>query len=75
LRFRAYLKNKSLWDKAYEDALLQRLAAEVEEAVAKAESVPPPAVEEIFAHTFKVMPPRLEMQLAETKPAAKEVPS
>jgi pyruvate dehydrogenase E1 component alpha subunit len=75
LRFQAYLKNKSLWDKAYEEALLQRLAAEVEEAVAKAESVPPPAVEEIFAHTFKVMPPRLEMQLAETKPTAKEVPS
>jgi len=72
LRFQAYLKNKSLWDKAYEDALLQRLAAEVEEAVAKGESFPSPAVEEIFAHTFKVMPPRLEEQLAETKAPAKE---
>ena len=72
LRFRAYLKAKGLWDQSYENDLLDRTAKEVEEAVAKAESVPPPAAEEIFAHTFKDMPPQLREQLAELKKTPQE---
>jgi hypothetical protein len=40
--------------------------------VAKAESVPPPTVEDIFAHTFKDLPPQLREQLAELKKSQRE---
>ena len=39
----------------------------MEAAVAEAESRPPASTEDIFAWTFKDMPPRLADQLAEVK--------
>jgi pyruvate dehydrogenase E1 component alpha subunit len=66
-RFRAYLKGKGLWDEAFERAATEKAAADVEAAVAEAEAKPPAAPEEIFAWTFKDMPPRIAGQLAELK--------
>jgi pyruvate dehydrogenase E1 component alpha subunit len=69
VRFQAYLKAKGLWDQSFENELLDRAAKEVEKAVAQAESLPPPTPEDIFAYTFKDMPPQLEEQLTELKPS------
>jgi pyruvate dehydrogenase E1 component alpha subunit len=66
-RFRAYLKGKGLWDEAAEKAVMEKSAADVEAAVAEAEARPAASAEDIFAWTFKDMPPRLAAQLAELK--------
>jgi pyruvate dehydrogenase E1 component alpha subunit len=72
LRFRAALKSKGLWNAELEKDLRERAAREVEEAVSKAESVPPPAVEDIFVHTFKEIPPQLQEQLDAVKGSPRE---
>ena len=66
-RFRAYLKGKGLWEEAAEKAVMEKSAADVEAAVAEAEARPAASAEDIFAWTFKDMPPRLAAQLAELK--------
>ncbi|MGB9005981.1 MAG: pyruvate dehydrogenase (acetyl-transferring) E1 component subunit alpha [Candidatus Aminicenantales bacterium] len=72
LRFQATLKVKGLWNAKFESDLQERAAREVEEAVSRAESVPPPAAEDIFVHTFKEMPPQLQEQLAALKGSPRE---
>jgi pyruvate dehydrogenase E1 component alpha subunit len=72
-RFRAYLRDKSLWDEAYESTVTEKTAAEVEAAVSEAEARPPASAEEVFGHTYKDLPPRLAAQLAELKPGPEEV--
>jgi pyruvate dehydrogenase E1 component alpha subunit len=67
VRFRAYLEGKGLWNEDSEKTVLEKAAADVEAAVAEAESRPSASVEDIFAWTFKDMPPRLAAQLAEIK--------
>jgi pyruvate dehydrogenase E1 component alpha subunit len=66
-RFQVYLKNKGTWDDAFERAVTEKASADVEAAVAEAEAKPAAAPEDIFAWTFKDMPPRLAGQLAELK--------
>jgi pyruvate dehydrogenase E1 component alpha subunit len=66
-RFRAYLKGKRLWDEAFDRAVTEKASADVEAAVAEAEARPAATPEDIFAWTFKDMPPRLAGQLAEMK--------
>lgn len=71
-RFRAYLQNKGLWDEDYEKAVQEKAADDVEKAVAKAESVPPPSPEDIFNFTYKQMTPQLNKQLEDLKELLKE---
>ncbi len=66
-RFQIYLRERKLWDDAFEKTVQDDVAAAVEKAVAEAESRPVASLEDIFAHTYKVMPPALEEQLAELK--------
>lgn len=68
-RFQAYLGSKGLWDPEFERAAAARAEAEVERAVAEAESRPPASPEDVFAYTFKDLPPALAEQLAELKAA------
>ena len=72
-RFRAYLRDKGLWDEAYESALAEKTGAAVEAAVAEAEARLPGPAEDSFAYTYKDMPPRLAAQLAELTAGPEEV--
>ncbi len=62
-RFRVYLTRKELWDDAKEKALTEELARFVEEEVKKAESYPPPSLDDVFNHTYASMPEDLQTQL------------
>jgi pyruvate dehydrogenase E1 component alpha subunit len=66
-RFQTYLASKGLWDPDFERSVVDQATAEVERAVAEAESFPTATPEDIFAFTFKDMPPALSEQLAELK--------
>jgi pyruvate dehydrogenase E1 component alpha subunit len=66
-RFQIYLRDKGWWDDAFETAAREAAAEAVEKAVAEAESRPIATPEDIFAYTYKVMPPILKEQLAELK--------
>jgi pyruvate dehydrogenase E1 component alpha subunit len=66
-RFRAYLEAKKIWDERFERDVQDRAAAEVDRAVAEAEEKPPGTLEDVFAFTYKALPPQLEAQLAELK--------
>ncbi|MBC7544937.1 MAG: thiamine pyrophosphate-dependent dehydrogenase E1 component subunit alpha [Candidatus Sericytochromatia bacterium] len=64
-RFRKYLETKNLWSAAKEEALVAEIKAEIEAAVQKAESTPPPAVETLFDDVYSQIPPHLQAQKAE----------
>ncbi|MDD5628728.1 MAG: pyruvate dehydrogenase (acetyl-transferring) E1 component subunit alpha [Elusimicrobia bacterium] len=70
LRLRRYLEAKGLWDQAAEEDLLRRGQAEVEEAAGKAKAAPPPAPDELFAYTYRSLPPYLERQREELRAAS-----
>jgi pyruvate dehydrogenase E1 component alpha subunit len=62
LRLRRYLEGRKLWDGAAEEDLVKRGQAEVEEAARKAKAVAPAPPEDMFAYTYRNMPPYLERQ-------------
>jgi len=66
-RFQGYLKDKGLWNENIEKAVQEETTANVEKAVAEAESVPPPPPEDVFNFTFKQLTPQLQEQLDEVK--------
>lgn len=72
LRFRIYLKSKGLWDESFEKAVQDKAEEDIETAVAKAESIPPPSLEDIFISTYKQMPPKLTEQLKDLTDLLKE---
>jgi len=72
VRFRLYLKAKALWDDGFEKAVQEKAVEEAEKAVGIAESVPPPAPEEIFNSTYKQRPPKLAGQLSDLDDFLKE---
>jgi pyruvate dehydrogenase E1 component alpha subunit len=73
-RFRAYLRNRGLWDETFEKEVQEKAAGEVEKAVAEAESRPPASIEDLFAFTYGSMTPGLKEQLGEATASAGEVP-
>ena len=62
LRLRRYLKGRGLWSESEEAALLAQGQAEVDEAVRQAEAAPPAPVEDMFAYTYRRLPPHLARQ-------------
>ena len=62
-RFRAYLERKGLWTAAWQGELEARATRMIDEAIAKAESAPPHAPEELFANMYAEMPDELKEQL------------
>ncbi len=71
-RFKTYLQTRGLWDNAFE-AQVQKDADEmINAAVEKAESAAPPGIEDLFAYTYKEMPPDLKEQLEELRNFLKE---
>jgi pyruvate dehydrogenase E1 component alpha subunit len=71
-RFRIYLKNKGSWDESFEKEVQAETVAIVEKAVEEAEKTPLPAIEDLFIHTYKIMPQHLKEQMEELKAFLKE---
>lgn len=71
-RFQSYLRAKGLSDEKTERDLAEEASASVETAVAAAESRPPASPDEVFLHTYKTIPPRLETQLSALKESIRE---
>jgi len=64
-RFRIYLREKGLWDEAFEAKIQKEAEDLINRAVAEAENTPPPRPEDVFIHTYKEMTPELNRQLTE----------
>ena len=62
-RFRTYLVGKGLWDDAREKTLQAELAQFVEDEVKKAESYPPPSLDEVYSYTYASISDNLRSQL------------
>jgi len=71
-RFRIYLKNKGLWDDAFENTVQEEAEKLVNKAIHEAEKTPPPGPEDIFLYTYETLTSDLEEQLAELKNFRKE---
>jgi len=63
-RFRAYLKKKKLWTKAYESKVMEKITKEVEEAVAKMEAYKSDP-HDMFKYVWQDMDDNLKEQMAE----------
>ncbi len=70
-RLRIYLRSRGLSDEASEKGVLDAATNAVEKAVAEAESRPPATVDDLFAYTYKNMPPALAEQRTGLKEALK----
>jgi len=62
-----YLEKNKLWDKKKEEAELQRIKNEINEAVKKAKSTPKPSLHTLFEHVYFEVPEKLEQQYRELK--------
>ena len=62
VRFRKYLELSDLWSEEQEKELAERLRAEINEAVARAEKQPAPSLETMFTDVYAKVPPHLRDQ-------------
>jgi pyruvate dehydrogenase E1 component alpha subunit/2-oxoisovalerate dehydrogenase E1 component alpha subunit len=62
-RFRRYLEAAGLWDADREQALVEDIAREVNQAIKAAEAAPPVEPETLITDVFREVPSRLRMQL------------
>ena len=62
-RFRIYLIRRGIWDDAKDKDLAAELGQFVEGEVKKAEDFPKPTLDDVFGHTYAVMPENLRSQL------------
>lgn len=63
LRLRLYLRDRGLWSEAVDTQTNEEAGKEIDEAVLEAESVDPPAPEDIFKYVFAEMTQPLREQL------------
>jgi pyruvate dehydrogenase E1 component alpha subunit len=67
LRMRRFLEGRGLWNESDQQAQEQALRQRIDQAVAAAESAPPPQVEEMFRYTCHQLSSRQEEQLKECR--------
>jgi pyruvate dehydrogenase E1 component alpha subunit/2-oxoisovalerate dehydrogenase E1 component alpha subunit len=61
-RYRSWLEREGLWNPARDQELTDALREEMETAIRKAESAPPPEPETIFEDVYATLPPHLQEQ-------------
>ncbi len=66
-RFRIYLKNKGIWNTAYEKSVQDQAASFIVKSMEEAEQTPSASVEDVFQYTYKNMPLHLKTQMEELK--------
>jgi pyruvate dehydrogenase E1 component alpha subunit len=64
-RVRIFLAERDAWDPTWQEAISAEAAAEVERAVAAAESLPPLGAGDLFTSMFAELPPHLRRQQEE----------
>ncbi len=62
IRMQKFMLSKGLWSAAYEKQLLEKTNKKVSDAVAKAESVEQPSVNDMFDYTYEQIPESLKEQ-------------
>jgi len=62
-RFRKYLEARSIWTLQWQEDLAKKVDDQISDAVKHAESVGPPAYEEVFNDVYATMPPNLREQM------------
>ncbi len=78
IRLEKFLRAKGIVDDEYAERIKEESEADVERAVEKAESIPPPTPADLFEYMYEEMPPALREQLAtltESLSRAEEVKS
>src|SRR6266705_4563716 len=65
VRFRTFLMKRDLLNEAQDKQLIDEVEAEINDAVAGAEAMPPMAPDSFFDYTMENLPPRLEEQRAD----------
>jgi pyruvate dehydrogenase E1 component alpha subunit len=65
VRFRTFLMKRDLLNAAQDKQLIDEVEAEINDAVAVAEAMPPMAPDSFFDYTMENLPPRLEEQRAD----------
>jgi len=70
VRLRTYLDEKGLWSEEQEEAYIEEVNEQINEAMKKTEQAPKQKVSEYLQNVFVETPPTLEEQIA--KFAAKE---
>lgn len=63
-RLRGYLKQRGLWDEAWEQQLGERYNQEITDALAASDATPPPPVESMFDDVYEEMPWHVREQKA-----------
>jgi pyruvate dehydrogenase E1 component alpha subunit len=71
-RYKLYLKNKGLWDGSFENQVQKEAEDLINDAIEKAENMPPPSLDDLFIYTFKEMPADLTEELDNLKAFVKE---
>jgi pyruvate dehydrogenase E1 component alpha subunit len=66
LRLKTYMDGKGLWSEGYQKKVEASAKSKVDEAVKKAEDVPPPLPEDILKYTYKEMTLRQKKELKES---------
>jgi 2-oxoisovalerate dehydrogenase E1 component alpha subunit len=61
-RFKAYLTKRGDWDDAAEQAMRDKINAEIDDAVKDAESTPPPSISSMFQDVYHELPAHLVQQ-------------
>jgi pyruvate dehydrogenase E1 component alpha subunit len=64
LRVQRYLQQAGLWSESWEQDMLEACTTEVEQAMAEAAAVPPPAPQDMFRYMYAEMTPQLLEQEA-----------
>ncbi|MFO0985220.1 MAG: thiamine pyrophosphate-dependent enzyme, partial [Planctomycetota bacterium] len=67
VRARQLLEGRGLWDETQEQAHHDLVMAQISEAIAQAERVPPPEPETLVQDVFAELPPGLAMELDQVK--------
>ncbi len=70
LRLRKYMIANGIWDEAKENALIEKLTLEVNEASERFQNIPPQPPEAIFDYLYATLPSALEAQRAAVKEEA-----
>jgi pyruvate dehydrogenase E1 component alpha subunit/2-oxoisovalerate dehydrogenase E1 component alpha subunit len=67
VRFRKYLMSRGVLDEAADTRIREQVEAEVREAIAAEEGVPPPPIESMIQDVYKEVPRHLQEQLEEMR--------
>lgn len=68
LRLKRYLVKQNLWDEKKEEAFLNEIKQQVDEAIEDAKQTPPPPLRSLVDQVYFTVPPSLEEQYSTLKP-------